>query len=148
MEDQEKLSTSGESAEPEDIPDMSTSHAFASRREDGEDRVIGVQTSAMSLQDLHGTDMFGLNESTETQSSNVPAMKNVRKMMQPEHMTQGDTQIQDLSSPQPFRSTASPTKRVGGMEYQNLDVVRCQCGSEAVDDAMVSSQLICVAVGC
>jgi hypothetical protein len=142
MEDQEKLSTLGESAEAEDIPDKSTSHAFASRREDGEDRVIGGHTGSMSLPDLHGTDMFGLSESVETQSSNVPAMKNVRKMMQPERMTQGDTQIQDLSSPQPFRSTASPTKGVDGMEYQNLDVVRCQCGSEAEDDAMVSCRLI------
>jgi hypothetical protein len=148
MEDQEKLSTSGESAEAEDHPDMSTLHTFASRREDGKDRVSGGQTSSLSLPDLQGTDMFGLSESVDSQSSNVPAMKKVRKMMQAEHMTQGDTQMQDLSSQPPSWSTASPTKRVDGMEYQNSDVVHCQCGSEKEDDAMVSCRLIRVAVGC
>lgn len=148
MEDEETLSTVGESDETEDLPDMPFSSAFASSLGDGEEQVNGGLTTSMSIPDLQRTNIFGLGESLDTQSSNIPAMKKVRKMMQPERMTQGDTQTQHISSQPPSESTASLTQTVGGMEYPKADVVRCQCGSESEDDAMVSNWLTRVEVGC
>ncbi|KAK3724805.1 hypothetical protein LTR37_000853 [Vermiconidia calcicola] len=49
-------------------------------------------------------------DSYNTQSSNIPEMKKALKaMMQPEHLTQGDTQTQALLPP-PLSESASPTR--------------------------------------
>ena len=56
-----------------------------------------------------------------------------RRAMQPEDMTQGDTQMCDVRS---HKTTSS--KDMGGK-----DAVHCQCGSKEDDDDMVRYSPMC-----
>ena len=62
------------------------------------------------------TGLSGVDESLNTQSSNVPNMqRTIRGMMQFEHMTQGDTQPQMFLHPPQSEGTASTTSSARGV---------------------------------
>ena len=89
--------------------------------------------------DLPGPDSAELDESFNTQSSNVqPFKRQFRNVMQAEHMTQGDTQTQWFGSQQRIEKVTPPTTNQDRSENGDVDVVRCQCRAKEADDAMVS----------
>ena len=80
-----------------------------------------------------------LNDSLDTQSSNIPVIKRaVKAMVQPERMTQGDTQLPNVAQTPRLKSTPSALKDANEDGLPDADVVHCQCGDERQDDYMVS----------
>lgn len=87
---------------------------------------------------LLGSGLFESSDSLNTQSSNVPVMKRtVRAMVQPERMTQGDTQVPNIAQAPRSKTTASATPATDEDGIPDQDVVRCQCGDDKKDDDMV-----------
>ena len=99
----------------------------------------GLASMMPTRSQLLESGLSGLNDSLNTQSSNIPVMKNtVGTMVQPERMTQGDTQVPNFTQNPGSTSIPFAPNDPDECELPDQDVVRCQCGDEKKDDHMVS----------
>lgn len=114
--------------ENESVPNTQLSPAVESTMHEPERPLSNQFSESEWLKNLMESRPSEQNDTLNTQYSNVPTMKKtVQAMVQPERMTQGDTQMATVAHTPPPTSASAV-----------LDAVRCQCGSETEDDDMVS----------
>jgi hypothetical protein len=110
IQDLEETLLATQDLESEEFPAVFTSNMDAQATTDTEMQPESEPASFTEFTHPKQTASSGVDESFNTQSSNVPIMKRtIRGMMQFEHMTQGDTQSQGFLHPPHSEGTTSPS---------------------------------------